>query len=296
MTRRPDEERLRLSDAVARADAMIERGDRVAVSPRDAASVILLRSAGVSSGGLEAFLLVRRPSLAFAPGMAVFPGGSVDPRDFDGAPQVSGPTPAEWAARLGVDEPLALALLCAAVRETFEETGVLLASSADGFVDTQEPTWRETRSALEAHEVAFSDVLAEHSLALRTDLLSPWARWTTPRFDKRRYRVWFFAAHLPDGQRAAAVSTESVTASWTPVSRAVDDADAGLVDMLPPQYYTLAELAADGAPAPGLAPSRVLPDVEPRVGRDDEGAFLALPDRILRFGSGGVRGNSRGPQ
>ena len=233
--------------------------------------------------GLHTFLMVRRPTLAFAPGMAVFPGGSVDPRDFEGVAEVEGPPPSEWAARLGVDEPLAAALLCAAVRETFEETGVLLATRAGRFVDTQEPTWRETRRLLEAHDLAVTEVLAEHRLALRTDLLTPWARWTTPRFEKRRFRTWFFVARLPRGQSAEPVSTESVSASWTTPSRAIADADSGAVDMLPPQYYSLAELDAVGPPAAGLSDARDLPHVEPRVGIDHDGAFLELPRRILRF-------------
>jgi 8-oxo-dGTP pyrophosphatase MutT (NUDIX family) len=238
---------------------------------------------GLGAPGLHAFLMVRRPTLAFAPGMAVFPGGSVDPRDFDGVADVEGPPPAEWAERLGVDEPLAAALLCAAVRETFEETGVLLATRADRFVDTQEPAWRETRRLLEAHDLAFSEVLAGHGLALRTDLLTPWARWTTPRFERRRFRTWFFVAHLPAGQSAEAVSTESTSGSWTTPARAMADADSGIVDMLPPQYYSLAELDAEGAPGAGLVDARELPVVEPRVGVDRDGAFLELPPRILRF-------------
>ena len=71
--------------------------------------------------------LRRTGSMAFAAGMHVFPGGSVDPRDGDASPAWAGPAPDEWARRLGCDEPLARALVCAAVRETFEESGVLLA-------------------------------------------------------------------------------------------------------------------------------------------------------------------------
>ncbi|AMM18876.1 hypothetical protein AX769_00375 [Frondihabitans sp. PAMC 28766] len=283
---------LRLSEKVRERDAAIARGDRESVEPRDAASVILLDTSASDSGRSSepsAFLLVRQATLRFAPGMAVFPGGGVDPRDFDSA--VVGPDVVTWATRLGVDAAFASALLCAAVRETFEETGVLLATTPDGqFVDPQDATWRETRRALEAHELAFSEVLATHRLVLRSDLLTPWARWTTPRFERRRYRVWFFVARLPAGQRAAAVSTESVTASWRPLSDALADADSGALAMLPPQYYSLAELRAEGVPEAGPDGARALPVVEPSVGIDAEGAYLRLPDEILRHGTVSGRG------
>ena len=86
-------------------------------------------AAARSRRGPEVYLLRRQTSMAFAGGMCVFPGGGVDPRDFDHAVAWAGPTPAEWAARLGVEEPMARALVCAAVRETFEESGVLLAGT-----------------------------------------------------------------------------------------------------------------------------------------------------------------------
>ena len=107
-------------------------GSKEPAEPRDAATVVLLRRGGA---GPEVYLLRRHVSMEFAGGMCVFPGGGVDPRDFDHTVAWAGPTPAEWAARLGVDEAKARALVCAAVRETFEESGVLLAgASADSVV------------------------------------------------------------------------------------------------------------------------------------------------------------------
>ena len=104
---------------------------------------------GTASQGLAVYLLRRQTSMAFAGGMCVFPGGGVDERDFDASVAWAGPTPAEWAARLRTDEPTARALVCAAVRETFEESGVLLAGpSADEVVADTTPatTWRPTGS------------------------------------------------------------------------------------------------------------------------------------------------------
>src|SRR5580700_1931916 len=95
--------------------------------PRDAATVILLRPAAAD---VEAFLLRRTAELEFAPGACVFPGGSVDERDADPGIGWTGPAPEDFAARLDVPPERARALVCAAIRETFEESGVLLAGSA----------------------------------------------------------------------------------------------------------------------------------------------------------------------
>src|SRR5579884_1454828 len=96
--------------------------------PRPAATVMLLRDTGA---GLEVFLQRRAKAMAFAPSVTVFPGGGVDDRDQRMAEAWwYGPPPSWWAGRFGCDEGLAAALVCAAVRETFEECGVLLAGSA----------------------------------------------------------------------------------------------------------------------------------------------------------------------
>ena len=108
--------------------------------------------------------------------MCVFPGGGVDPRDFDHEVDWVGPTPAQWAGLLGTDEALARALVCAAVRETFEESGVLFAGTTEDSVvaDTTGPDWEEDRRRLEARELSFTDFLAQRGLRLRSDLLRPW--------------------------------------------------------------------------------------------------------------------------
>ncbi|MCW2829166.1 MAG: hypothetical protein JWQ67_2782, partial [Marmoricola sp.] len=111
------------SQLVESAQAFTD-GGREPAEPRNAATVVLMRP---GSEGPEVYLLRRQTSMAFAGGMCVFPGGGVDPRDFDHAIAWAGPSPQEWAARLGTDEATARALVCAAVRETFEESGVLLA-------------------------------------------------------------------------------------------------------------------------------------------------------------------------
>lgn len=261
------------------------RGIREPVEPRNAATVVLLRP---GPSGPEVYLLRRQSSMAFAGGMCVFPGGGVDPRDFDPrhsrATAWAGPTPQEWASRLGTDDATARALVCAAVRETFEESGVLLAGeSADTVVaDTTGEDWETDRAALEARELSFTDFLDQRGLVLRTDLLGVWAGWLTPVFEPRRYRTWFFVADLPEGQRTRDVSTESDQVTWLPAMQAVDDVEQHRIFMLPPTYLTCLEVGqyADPEAVFEAARGRTVEMYTPEVEENDEGGTLSVPTRF----------------
>jgi 8-oxo-dGTP pyrophosphatase MutT (NUDIX family) len=256
-------------------------GTREPAEPRNAATVVLLRP---GSDGPEVYLLRRQTSMAFAGGMCVFPGGGVDPRDFDHATAWTGPSPGEWATRLGTDESTARALVCAAVRETFEESGVLLAGESAGTVvaDTTGDDWESDRAALEARELSFTDFLDRRGLVLRTDLLGVWAGWLTPVFEPRRYRTWFFVAHLPEGQRTRDVSTESDQVTWLPAMRAVTDVEQEQIFMLPPTYLTCLEVGQYAEPAAVLdaARDRSVEMFMPEVEENDEGGTLSVPPRF----------------
>jgi 8-oxo-dGTP pyrophosphatase MutT (NUDIX family) len=256
-------------------------GVREPVAPRDAATVVLLRD---SDAGPEAYLLRRQVSMEFAGGMAVFPGGGVDRRDFDAAVGWAGPPPSDWASQLGCDEHVARALVCAAVRETFEESGVLLAGeSADVVVsDTTSDDWEADRQALEARDLSLTEFLNRRGLVLRADLLGVWAAWLTPIFESRRYRTWFFVARLPEGQRTRDVSTESSSVHWLGAGAAVDAAESGELAMMPPTYLNCLEVSQHAtvsdvlAAAEGRAVSMFMPTVEPL----GEGWTLSLPDPL----------------
>jgi 8-oxo-dGTP pyrophosphatase MutT (NUDIX family) len=256
-------------------------GTREPAEPRNAATVVLLRP---GHEGPEVYLLRRQTSMAFAAGMCVFPGGGVDPRDFDHEIAWAGPDARSWAARLGTDEATARALVCAAVRETFEESGVLLAGeSADTVVaDTTGEDWEADRAALEARELAFTEFLDRRGLVLRTDLLGVWAAWLTPVFEPRRYRTWFFVADLPEGQLTRDVSTESDQVTWLPAMQAVSDVEAERVLMLPPTYLTCLEVGqyADPAGVLDAARDRSVEMFMPEVEEDDAGAALSIPARF----------------
>ncbi|MEV7089407.1 NUDIX hydrolase [Streptomyces sp. NPDC093085] len=240
-------------------------GELTPVTPRRAATVMLLRD---EDGGPAVHLLRRRTSMAFAAGAYAYPGGGVDPRDDDPLVGWAGPGRDVWARRLGVEAAAAQAIVCAAVRETYEEAGVLLAGEGPdrvvgdigaagggrGAGDAGDPEgWEADRAALVAREFSFAEFLRRRGLVLRSDLLGAWARWITPEFEPRRYDTWFFVAALPAGQRARNVSTEADRTVWISPAEATRGYDKGELLMMPPTVATLRQLQAYGTAADALA-------------------------------------------
>lgn len=274
--------RIPLPEHLVAQAAEFTSGARTPAEPRNAATVVVLRP---GPEGPEAYLLRRQTSMAFAGGFCVFPGGGVDQRDFDHAEGLfdnwAGPSPAEWAERLGTDEAMAVALVCAAVRETFEESGVLLAGSTphDVIADTTGADWEADRVALESRELSLSEFLERRDLLLRTDLLGVWSGWLTPAFEPRRYRTWFFVADLPEGQRTRDVSSESSEVMWLPTSRAVEKVESGELFMLPPTYLTCLEISHHADPDAVLeaATERTVEMFCPEVEHVDGVAMLTIP-------------------
>ena len=262
-------------------------GTREPAPVKHASTVALLRAGDGRPGGLEVYLLRRHVDMAFAAGMCVFPGGGVDPRDFDARIGWVGPTAAEWAALLDADEAFARALVCAAVRETFEESGVLLAGPTASTVveNTTGEDWEADRRRLEARELSFTEFLERRGLKLRTDLLRAWGSWVTPVFEPRRFNARFFVAELPAGQVTRDVSTESDQVVWLPVRDAIRAVDDEQMLMLPPTYCTCLELYDFTRPADVLAAAedRELTVVEPEALVDRDGAYLSIPDRLVRL-------------
>jgi 8-oxo-dGTP pyrophosphatase MutT (NUDIX family) len=261
-----------------RAREFAARGLPPAV-PRDAATVILLRQAP----DVEAFLLRRTDALEFAPGACVFPGGSVD--ELDGGQGVgwAGRSPAEFAELLGTSAEHACALVCAAVRETFEESGVLLAGPSPAELIRDSAALAQDRRALLDGSVSLGELLSRRSLMLRADLLTPWARWVTPEFSPRRFDTWFFASAMPPGQVTAVTggahpgAAESVSGAWMRPPDALQAARAGQITLLPPTAVTLAELAAYRDVASILAQRRAITPLLPKVVVEEERTWLALP-------------------
>ena len=275
--------RIPLPASLVEQAAAYASGEMTPAEPRNAATVVLMREG--TSAGPEVYLLRRQASMAFAAGMCVFPGGGVDPRDFDHAVAWAGPTPSTWAVRLGTDEATARALVCAAVRETFEESGVLLAGTSPDEVveDTTDEGWEADRVALESRTLSFTDFLDARGLVLRSDLLGAWSGWLTPEFEPRRYRTWFFVAAVPAGQRTRDVSSESSSVIWLGAQEAASAVDAGQLLMLPPTYLTCLELGLHSSAADVLAAAGERGPVEifmPEVEGSGDAASLSIPDRL----------------
>ncbi|GAA3537748.1 hypothetical protein AFL01nite_12530 [Aeromicrobium flavum] len=242
-----------------------------AVQPKDAATIAVVRD---GEDGLEAFLMRRHSAMAFAAGMYVFPGGGV--QDDDGEPmEWVGPSPEDWAVRFSCEPDRARRLVVAAVRETFEETGVLLAGPDEHSVVGDTTDLAGARDDLEAKKMSFARFLADEGLVLRADLLGGWAHWITPALEPRRYDTRFFVAALPQGQRIGTVSTEADKSLWAPLSSVLALVDQGRAAMMPPTAVTCRELAPLSAgEVLAAAAARTIGAIEPRFVQQDGRWFL----------------------
>lgn len=258
----------------------LAEGTLTPVTPKRASTVMLLKD---TDAGPVVHMLRRRASMAFAGGAYAYPGGGVDPRDDDHLIRWAGPTRAWWASRLGLgtDETSAQAVVCAAVRETYEEAGVLLAGpAADSVVgDTTGDDWEADRAALVDRKLSFAEFLDRRGLVLRSDLLGAWARWITPEFESRRYDTWFFVAALPQGQRTRNASTEADRTVWIEPADAASSYDRGELLMMPPTVATLRALALYDSVSEALAGAleRDLAPVLARASVADDEIVLAWP-------------------
>lgn len=240
--------------------------------PRPAATVVLLRetTGGLAVGGFEVFVLRRVASMAFAPSMTVFPGGGVDPADAAPAPW-RGPEPAWFARRFGQSGPganeLSRRIVVAAVRELWEETGLLLAvpdtgPAADERAADGRPGPRVAPllpRSTDPRASGFGDLLARDRRAIDAARLRPWAHWVTPPGRTRRYDTYFFVAAVPDGADPRLATTEADEGTWVdPAALLAADGD-GSVRLMPPTRAVLTSLARHATLADVLAAEPEIP-------------------------------------
>jgi len=270
-------ERVLPAHLAERARAHAVSGGAVAPA-RDASTIALLRDA---ADGLEVYVLRRVVTMAFASGMQVFPGGTVDQRDLEHETGWVGPGPSAWARRFGVDEARARGLVLAAVRETFEESGVLLAGPRPDRVvaETGDAGWESDRLALIERSLSFGAMLERRALVLRADLLRAWARWVTPEFEPRRYDTAFFVAAVPSGQRTRAVGGEADRVAWVKPREVLAALAAGDVLMLPPTAVVLREISEHETvdAVLGAADDRTMSTIMPRPVLDGGPVRVVLP-------------------
>lgn len=224
--------------------------------PRPAASLVMLRD---GSGGLEVFLLKRHGLSDVLGGAYVFPGGKLDAMDRELDPLAHLDMEPEVLHRAlgepGTDVATAIGLYVAALREAFEESGVLLAEQAGNAVATE-------AQALSRQGMAFDEVLAHLGLRLALRDVVPWTRWITPRVPSamtKRFDTRFFVAAVPSGQVARHDNRETVESAWLAPRAALTQYWDREIALAPPQIMGLAHLARHQDVASVLAEARRRP-------------------------------------
>ncbi|MBM9467391.1 NUDIX hydrolase [Nakamurella leprariae] len=234
---------------------------------RPAATVLLLREDPEHPddvGPVQVYVIRRVADMVFAGGATAFPGGAIDPSDADATDvQWAGPGPDWWADRLDLDAATARGSVLAAVRELFEETGLLFAGTdaqvvrqfedhrAGDHTDVpggwSEDVAEQHRADLAAHRRSIAALLAAERRPVRDDLLRPWARWITPPGRTRRYDTVFFLGLPPVGVEPRLVGTEAEHGDWQTPAAILAAELAGQVKMMTPTRAVLRRLAAAGS-------------------------------------------------
>jgi 8-oxo-dGTP pyrophosphatase MutT (NUDIX family) len=250
--------------------------EEVLTPPRPAASVILLRD---GDQGMEVLLLRRAGESNAFGGAYVFPGGKLDREDseIDLLERLDTGLERLHSAlgEPGTEVPIAAALFIAAIRETFEEAGVLLAPGI-----AQELT--DLLSARQREGLSFADVLAESNQRLAASMMHPWSRWITPRVPSlttKRFDTRFFVAEMPVGLEARHDQREATEAWWTSPRHALERYWAKEIVLAPPQIQSLAHLSRHDSVASAIAEagSRPPPTIEPEPFEVDGNRVIAYP-------------------
>jgi len=246
---------------------------------------MVVRDGPHGSSPLEVLMLRRSLQADFVGGAYVFPGGAVDP--LDAGPRARGrcpERPGAVGAALGTG-PGALGHAVAAVRECFEEAGLLLARGPDGspvsFADPRvAQRFARHRAALNARERSFLDVCEAEGLELAVDELHSFAHWITPEGAPRRYDTWFFVAAAPPGQSPAHDSAETISHLWVRPADALERHRAGEMELILPTIVNLQAIGRFARSADLLeaaSQEREIETVLPRVVADGDGVRLVLP-------------------
>ncbi|WHZ10703.1 MAG: hypothetical protein OJF60_001142 [Burkholderiaceae bacterium] len=252
------------------------RSEPITEPPRAAATVVLLRD---GTAGLEVLLLKRHSRSDVLGGVYVFPGGKVDAIDArPDWPSRLDQSPSQLHAGLhepGIDDTAATSLYVAALREVFEESGLLLALDL--------PRQLAARAAaLHRDGCAFDDLLARLALTLHTRAALPWSRWITPRrpaMMSKRFDTRFFVAEAPAGQQARHDEHETTESVWLAPRAALLRYHERRIELAPPQIMSLAHLSRHASVASVLqeARSRPPPLVEPEPIEQDGMQMFCYP-------------------
>jgi 8-oxo-dGTP pyrophosphatase MutT (NUDIX family) len=254
--------------------------------PSTAATLVILRDR--TSADVEALLLQRHAKSKFAAGDYVFAGGKIEADDMppDGESFCRGLTAAQAAARLGGGLAPRDALACwvGAIREAFEEVGVLLAYEAGGTLLRITPAaklrYEAYRAACQKANPAFFDMLRAEKLTLATDRLAYFAHWITPEEQPLRFDTRFFAAVMPSEQEPVVDGHEIVDLKWLTPAEAISASKRKEIGLRTPTIKNLELVAGAGAPAAHVVTSlgaREVPTIRPRVLQVDGKPVPVLP-------------------
>jgi 8-oxo-dGTP pyrophosphatase MutT (NUDIX family) len=235
---------------------------------KPAATILLLRD----EPSFEVLMVKRHHQIDFASGALVFPGGKSHAGDHD-------PAWAEHVAGWDDFDAEQRGLRIAAIREVFEEAGILLAQRRNGEPIGGEACPMEVREAVDAGRTAFLDVVRDLDARLDLAALTVFARWITPVVVPKRFDTWFYAVRAPDDQLAACDGRETVDAEWIAPGEALRLAAAGERTVIFPTRMNLKLLAeaASAADAVARASARTLVPVLPEVKMGEAGRMLVLP-------------------
>lgn len=265
------------------------------VELRDAATVLILRD---GTDGLEVFMLKRNLNSDFVGGAYVFPGGAVDPADrhVDLEPVCEGRSDADASRRLGIDGG-GLAFWVAAIRESFEEAGVLLAYDLDGIVDLDAEhgveRWKHHREQVDTGQLTMVDLCRLEGLRLACDGMHYFGHWITPEGAPRRYDTRFFLAAAPPNQTPLHDDREVIANEWLRPADGIARCEAGELTMMPPTISSLRAIARFETAAEALDAAKEIVDVPtilPRVIAYDGGVRIVLPGDPDYDGPSGVDG------
>lgn len=220
---------------------------------RPASTILLLRD---GAGAVEVFMMVRHYQIEFASGALVFPGGSVDAAD-----SAIVATPSLYAGVEGSDDDT-LAFRIAAIRETFEESGILLARVKGDDQMISAPQAKAIadahREALGAGAISFAQILTDNDLVLALDVLVPYAHWITPESMPKRFDTWFFLAQAPPEQLGAHDGRESTDSIWLSPREALDGGASGRFTLPFPTTRNLIRLSQQPTVSAALAAARAM--------------------------------------
>lgn len=253
-----------------------------APSLRNAATVIVLRD-DPAGGPFQVLMLRRHARSGFAAAAWVFPGGVVDPADAE-VPQErwTGIDPRALSERFDLPPSEVLAFHVAAVRETFEEAGLLLARRPDGTApDLTDPALLSVRRAMadRSSDVNFNQWLEQQDLVLDLGAMTYLSHWVTPNAEARRYDARFFLARLPAAQVAGHDRLETTDQRWIGPAAALAAGKAGDMPMIFPTIRTLTDLSAHASVQAVLDAALAQPSIrriQPHAELDDQGRFVRV--------------------